>query len=378
MKKETLAEKEHAVEKEKIVYRGVKPLANRTTELIRRGLRDLDTKSNWSVKRIHTAKCSQAALSRAGQVAFLSHNSRSGQTLTLHDLELDLPSAKLPIAAQKSDEAANQVDLRWSPDGKLLLASSTAWEQPVQLFEAATRKNHSALKLTLNANSSISSAFAWSANSRLFAAACGKDPNLSVWRCSGNQPLVNERPLGTVSAYAIGNSAFDPDVEAVFAGFGSLVFSPDGRHLALTLKYAGDWADDLLFVGEVPTLQQELLVQASGSITDCSWTHDSRKLVYCAGGQAYELPLDDEVSSPLPFSGELSRCHDWWPLCASYSWWLRNSSKGRLSIVDLRNGRVVDECSAEGIIDLCWSQNGRKVYAATSEGWIYVFRVPMG
>jgi len=369
---------------EKIVFRGNKPLATRTTELIRRGLHDLDARSNWAVKRILSGKCSQAALSRAGQVVFLSHGTRGGQSLSLHDLELDLPSAKLPIPHHddsnghkreghgKSGAANAPSKLQWSQDGKLLLAASSGWDEPVQLVDAKTKKAHSAPKLIPGGSPS----FAWSANGRLFAAACGKEPAMSIWRCTQNQPLTLERPLGTVSASAIGRF-FDADVEAVFAGFGPLVFSPDGRHVALTLRYAGEWADDLLFVGEVPTLQQEMLVQASGTITDCSWTFDSQKLVYCAGGRAFELPLHETASTALTFSAELSRCHDWWPLCASYSWWLRNTSKGRLSIIDLRNGHVVDECSAEGIIDLCWSENGRKVYAATNEGWVYIFQVPL-
>jgi WD40 repeat protein len=376
MKKETTAP-------EKIVFRGSRPLATRTTELIRRGLHDLDTKSNWAVKRMLNAKCTQAALSRTGQVAFLSHGSHGrASALSLHDLELDLPSSKLPLphndssSGHKQDahsRASQNVKLQWSQDGKLLLAACGAWDEPVQLLDAATKKSHGALKLVPGASPS----FAWSVNGRLFAAACGKDPGLSIWRCAGNKPSVHERALATVSAAAIGLEGFDADVEAIFAGFGPLVFSPDGRHVALTLRYAGEWADDLLFVAEVPTLQQEMLVQASGTITDCSWTFDSQKLIYGAGGRAFELSLYESTSTALPFSAELSRCHDWWPLCASYSWWLRNTSKGRLSIIDVRNGQVVDECSAEGIIDLCWSENGRKVYAATNEGWVYVFQVPM-
>ena len=108
-----------------------------------------------------------------------------------------------------------------------------------------------------------------------------------------------------------------------------------------------------------------------------AWTFDGRQLVYCAAGQAYRLAEGSIEAEALPFGAELCACHPHLPICLCFSSWLRNSAKGRLFLVDLKNLTVFDEYAAEGVVDLRWSLDGSKAYAVTTDGLAYIYEPPL-
>ena len=57
-----------------------------------------------------------------------------------------------------------------------------------------------------------------------------------------------------------------------------------------------------------------------------------------------------------------------------FSWWLNNSAKKRLFLVDLKRLPLFAEYAAEGAVDLRWSADGSKAYAVTSDGLTYITR----
>jgi hypothetical protein len=44
----------------------------------------------------------------------------------------------------------------------------------------------------------------------------------------------------------------------------------------------------------------------------------------------------------------------------------------------MRTGRVLDECDAEGVVDLSWSVDGERVFAATRDGLAYIYDRSLG
>jgi hypothetical protein len=38
----------------------------------------------------------------------------------------------------------------------------------------------------------------------------------------------------------------------------------------------------------------------------------------------------------------------------------------------------LDECDAEGVLDLCWSVDGERVYAVTRDGLAYIYDHSLG
>jgi hypothetical protein len=108
-----------------------------------------------------------------------------------------------------------------------------------------------------------------------------------------------------------------------------------------------------------------------------TWTPDSRRVIYCAAGQAYRVNPETLDSEQLPFGAELCLCHPYKPLCVCFSSWLKNSAKGRLFLVDLDALDVYDEHPAENVVDLRWSIDGSKAYAVTRDGLAYSYDSPM-
>lgn len=354
-----------------IVPRPTQALARRTAALIRRGLRDLSSDSNWRVEKFISGRHLLAAVAPSGHVSVLFSEDASGSgTVAVYRLDSHQPPSILPSHPLRTvnGEGPNAA-LRWSPAGKVLLALRAS---EFQLFDASTGAHLGSCELPEATNAS----FSWSDDGQLFVAAVRAKPAMRVWRTRRDEPMLSEDPLASLDAvnlFPADGADEDPDSESQFAGFGPMAFSHDLQHLAVALKYSGEWADDSLLVTASPSLERETLVPVTGGVTDVSWTPDNETLLYCAGGQAFALQMDFQEPVLLPFTAELCRCHPSRPLAACYSSWLKNSSKGRLFIVDLKDGRVVDECPAEGVLDLCWSADAERVYAVTRSGLAYMF-----
>jgi hypothetical protein len=58
---------------------------------------------------------------------------------------------------------------------------------------------------------------------------------------------------------------------------------------------------------------------------------------------------------------------------AGFASWRKESAKGRLFVADLRTGARYDECEAEGVVEMRWSEDGARAYAVTKSGGAYIY-----
>jgi len=359
-----------------IVPRRSHALTTRTAALVRRGMRDIAREPNWVAKRIFLGRRACTAVSSSGKVSvFLTANTPTGLRLAICDLDADISPESVPASTSGDDAAKSNRGgsaLVWSPAGRILLAASNLTSNQLQIFDATSKSHIDSFSVPDLPNAS----FAWSPDGSSFGAAFAADKTLRTWNCREEIPVLDATPFGaldvtpSLAAVAIGD-AEDDDV--VFSGFGPMAFHPHGTRIALALKCAGEWADDFLLVASLPRMRRELFVPVHGAITSATWTFDGASLIYCAGGRAFAVPTGDLESCPLPFTAEIARCHPTRPLCACYSSWIKNSSKGRIFIADLREGRILDEYPAENVVDVCWSYDTQQVYAVTHDGLAYVY-----
>jgi hypothetical protein len=372
-------------------------LARRSALVVARGLRDLARNSNWLVKRAFSAPASSLAVSSSGVVcALVAGDSRNAQRLAFYELEADAPAVFL-AANRKSSSAAVEVPplFAWSPGAKFLAASLPGERPAVRLVEAATR----AVLYGPKEFASPAYSLAWSLDQKYFGLASSeRAANLTLWQLAadsdGRSPF-EEKPAGVLdlphaSALIAGNEADAADSNAPShatkaaadndappVAFGRLAFSPDGGYLAGVLRFAGEWADDAVAFVTVPSLEVRHVFAAQGSVTDLSWSYDSQQLIFCASGQAYRIGAGAPQPAALPFGAELCACHPHLPLCLCFSSWLKNSSKGRLFLVDLRRLKIFDELAAVQVAGLSWNEDGSKAYAVTQDGLAYIYEPPL-
>jgi WD40 repeat protein len=259
------------------------------------------------------------------------------------------------------------------------VAAVDAWERELHLVDL---ENGGTLD-RFGKFSICPSSLAWSdAGSFLAAASSGGDTaSLGIWNAAhGNVPLTDspDISIGALHEYESQTGELGTaDDDGAFSGYGRMAFSPDEKSLAVVLEFNGDWADDSILVTDAPRLSGRNIFPAHGHITDLSWSPDNQQLIYCAGGQAYSLPVRSGASQELPFAAELCVCHPFAPICVCYSSWLKNSADGRLRVFDFNRQEILDECAAEGIVALRWSGNGSKAYALTTDGFAYIYESPI-
>ncbi|MGB7309720.1 MAG: hypothetical protein WBC67_11715 [Candidatus Acidiferrales bacterium] len=83
---------------QQIVATPPQALALRSSTIVARGLRDLARDSNWLIKKIFSARCSQLAISASGQVCAVASLAPLGTELVcLFDIELSVPISMLAI-----------------------------------------------------------------------------------------------------------------------------------------------------------------------------------------------------------------------------------------------------------------------------------------
>jgi WD40 repeat protein len=371
-----------------IVSVGQQGLVVRSAALVARGLRDLTRDSNWIVKKIFAGHTSSLAISGMGHVCFVSRQFQRGgqfrsgdfgQRVLLYDMEMNIPMIALSVP---NEAAVGTQDLSgafaWSPTTRFLVAAWGGWQPTLHSFDL-----HGKMFLGVFGDfASIPRCLVWSPNEKYFVEACsgGKKASLRLWRVrddgmSAKGPLSGQptSELGVPGWLERQTYESEFGEEGAFGGYGRTVFSPNEKTLASVVEIYGDWADDSIALLAVPTLKKQNAFQAQGHITDLCWTHDGRKIIYCAAGQAYRLEVETMNFEPLPFGAELCVCHPHLPLCICYSSWLKNSAKGRLFLVDLNRMEVFDEYAAEGVAILTWNGDGSKAYAATQNGMAYIY-----
>ncbi len=370
-----------------IVPAGQQGLALRSAALVARGLRDLARDSNWVVKKIFAGHASCLAISGLGHVCFVSRQFQRGgrnrtgnigQRIILYDMEMNTPMFALSVP---NETAVGKQDFpgafAWSPGARYLVAAWGGWQPALHCFDL-----HGKILFEMFGEFGIIPRFLeWSAAEQYFVEACtgGKKASLRLWRVR-NDGVSPKGPISAQPTSELGvpgwleRQTYESEFgeEGAFGGYGRAVFSPDEKTLACVIEIHGDWADDSIALLAVPGLEKQNAFQAQGHITDLSWTHDGRKIIYCAAGQAYALTIETMNFEPLPFGAELCVCHPYLPLCICYSSWLKNSAKGRLFLVDLHSMEVFDEYAAEGVVILRWSGDGSKAYASTQNGMAYI------
>ncbi len=376
-----------------IVPAPMQALALHSAAIVARGLRDLARESNWLVKKVFSGHASSLAISPCGQMCAVSRGVRHGpERLIIYDIERSVPTLALAVPGDFGAGAAGQPAVfAWSPEGDSLVAAWDVWARELYAFDFQGKS----FLGSFGGFSNFPSSLVWSGEGKHFAAssAGGEGSHLRVWKAAGDPPgtlpfgpePAGELDIAACSAWNDWSAREEPAEHPLGdsedgdspAGFGRAAFSPNGATLAAVIEVEGDWADDAIALLDVPQLTQRSLCRVQGSVTDLAWTADGRALIVCSGGQASRLLLDSPEPEPLPFGAELCACHPYLPVCVCFSSWLKNSAKGRLFLVDLEHLRVFDEYPAEGIVDLRWSYDGSKAWAATSEGLACIYEPPL-
>lgn len=369
-----------------IVRQSSRALAVQSAALVRRGLRDLARDSNWLVKKLFTRRIPDLAVSPAGQVCVTSHDTRAGRPrVSVFDAELaappfnfDVPWIGLPPRTLADSEALTA--FAWSSCGRYIAGSSPDWPPQIHFFDAQ-RKAHMHSVETL---SQLPVSLAWSANRAYFAASYvgGATGAIHLWPAAPDHLPQHEPATQYVGAPSLlpAASGDEPGDEGTFRGYGTIAFSHDEKKLAAVVKFEEEWADDCIVIAAVPSLEFIAMIHGSGTITNLAWTPDNRRIVFCAAGQTYLQTLnviDSEEPLALSFGAEICRSHPALRIVAGFSSWLKHSARGRLFIADLSDGTVLDECSADGIVDLRWSTDGMKLYAMSHDGLAYIYDYPL-
>jgi WD40 repeat protein len=361
-----------------IVTRKTQSLAVRTATLVRRGIRDLAVETHWRARKVSSARHGAVAVSAFGRMAALEvAAARSRVSLTVEDLEEGSEVESLPLAIESVAEAGLGISVaRWSPDGRYLLVASPDWNPEAHLFDVELRSCLRTYPIP-----SLDDSFAWSPNGNLFGLASAADCSVNIWVCRNAAPQLDETPDGSLDpSLAIRNDSAEaqPDDVAVLSGFGPMAFSSVSGLVAVALRFPEEWADDHILLAAARSLASGTIVPIQGNATDMSWDARGENLIFCAGGKVFAANLASRSIIPLPFNAEICRCHPILPICACYSSWLKDSANGRLFITEARTGRVIDECDAEGVVDLCWSVDGERVYAVTRDGLAYIYDHSLG
>lgn len=222
---------------------------------------------------------------------------------------------------------------------------------------------------------------AWSNAEKYFAVttADAKNSAVRLWQASENSVLFAGSPLSAMGASeSMERQTYEAEFgdEGAFSGYGCIAFSPDEKSLATVVEFQGDWADDSILMMNVPSLAKQNIHSARGHVTCLTWAPDGRELIYCASGQGYRLTIAGNDAEELPFGAEMCAYHPELPVCLCFSSWVKDSSQGRLFLVDMNRLTIYDEREAEAIGDLCWSLDGTRAFAIAQDGVGYIYEPP--
>jgi WD40 repeat protein len=344
-----------------------------STPLVMRGLREFPQSSHWSTRQVFNEPRKNFKISPLGYVASYSPEPReSSQRIEIADLEMRGVPQSISVPNESPEARLDSLaSFGWSPAGTLLVAASAAWRPILHLID--TRRGQ--FLGAFGDFQVLPTEIVWSDSGHYFASAASGSQSavFQLWLagesaqqfnliCSLDRTIAVDDPAG-----------LDLGDQGQFFGFGATAFRPGEKSLATVLEFEGDWSDDLILMTRVPSLEKMATYEATGHVTSLSWSADGKYLYFCASGQTYSLDVNSGTVTSLPFAAELCRCHPSLPLCAFFNSWKKSSAKGRIFIADLQRIKLVDECWAEGILGLRWSQDGYTLYAVSQDGTAYLF-----
>ena len=356
---------------------GAQGLAVRSAALIRRGIEDLSRESNWTRKPAFVGKASKVALSSHGNVCAISAETRgTAPRVTIYDLHNSFGQMALAVPGETPALAKHlPASFAWSRTGSYLAGAWAAWQPAIHVFDLDGKEFTGAFGKFQKLPSHV----AWSPDSVYIAAATigGKSASLRLW-ASGlrGAPPMEDAPLAQAGLPDwLERQTYEAEFgeEGAFHGYGNTVFSPDGKRIASVVEIQGEWADDAILIAEVPSLRRVQSFQAQGHVSDLTWLARGDALVYCAASRAYRLDFEPLESQQLPFDAEFCVAHPTLPLLACYTSWQQDSAKGHLFIADLRTNTRYDECEADGVVEIRWSEDGAKAYAVSKDGMAYIY-----
>ena len=349
-----------------------------SSPLVLRGLREFPQTSRWNIRQVFTGDEKHLAVSPLGRVATYSAETReSSQRIEIADAEASIAPTVIcvpdePFIARPDFPAA----FAWAPDEQSLVAVSGTWQPELHLFDPRS----GVFAGRFGPFRVYPTHLCWSENGKYFAASSDGSENakLTLWM-PGDTPERFE-PLCEMDRRAFAEAAPPEDGEddqGNFYGFGATAFRPGEKMLATVLEFDGDWSDDSVLFVRVPTLEITARYETTGHVTQLSWSSDGQRLIFCASGQVYSLDAESGAVNSLPFAAEMCQCHPSLPLCGFYNSWLKNSAAGRIFVADLQRNAIIDECRAEGIGDIRWSNDGRTFYAVARDGMAYLLDCPL-
>lgn len=353
-----------------------KAIAVLSSSLVLRGLREYPHNPGWRVKQVFQGTRQCLSISQRGYVATFGEDGHAGsRRIEIYDLELSWLPTLIEIPSESNaGDGTSRASLGWSPSGKTMLAANNGWPREFHIVDAYGGK----FQGCFGQFDLVPEFLAWSGSEKFLAACSDGSENgtLQLWKCGRSAEqfeLLREVHARSFDRQAEGEDLGD---QGKLWGFGCAAFHPKEKLLAAVLEYDGEWSDDSILILRAPALDEISRFNATGQITGLSWSRDGQQLFFCAAGQAYVRDAESGAATSLPFAADLCRCHPSQPICAFYNSLLKNTAKGRIFIADVRSMNVLDECSAEGILDIQWSADGRMLYAVAQDGSAYLYELP--
>jgi hypothetical protein len=355
---------------------GAQALAIRSAALVQRGLKDLSRESNWTRKPAFVGKASKVSVSSHGCVCAISAELRNTpQRVVVHDLHNSFGQLALAVPGETPALAKHlPACFGWSRTGRYLAGAWAAWQPAIHVFDLEGKEFSGAF----GKFQPLPSHIGWSPDSDYIIAATGggKAASLRLWASGVDAKAVQGAPLGQTHVPDwLERQTYEAEFgeEGAFHGYGKTAFSSDGGQVASVVEIQGEWADDAILLAEVPSLKRLKSFQAQGHVSDLAWLADGTAIVYCAAAQAYKLDVATLEAEQLPFDAEFCAAHPSLPLLGCYTSWRKESAKGHLFIVDLRSGSLHDDCEADGVAEIRWSEDGSKAYAVSKDGMAYIY-----
>ncbi|MDP9162048.1 MAG: WD40 repeat domain-containing protein [Acidobacteriota bacterium] len=151
-----------------------------------------------------------------------------------------------------------------------------------------------------------------------------------------------------------------------------LIFAPDEKVLLVVaeMEIKSNSIREALFILDVPTLGilKRLTLDEGESVTSLSWRHKhSQVMISYASEKTVLLSVEESKITALPFKSSTCCCH---PTNADLCAFVGN---GRVFIANVETRALVTEHAVEdnGVMALCWSSDGSRLFAASSTGWAY-------